>query len=241
MNVLLTRPLTQVKPLKSLVIDSGHQALLFPTLEVKSIFAKVRRTQYDAIIFISANAVEYGLAILKTLKYSAIFTVGGATAKKLNSYGIAVDDFPRQNASSEALLNLSSIAKITAKNILIFRGKGGRETLKIGLEKNANQVEYVEVYERIICKLSNSHRQILDVFLSAYGVVSITSYENLDGLILLAKQLKQLKKLKTYPIIALSQRIQKYALSQGFTKVLVADDISNQAIVKAVENIDIIK
>jgi uroporphyrinogen-III synthase len=77
--------------------------------------------------------------------------------------------------------------------------------------------------------------------LSAYGVVSITSYENLDGLILLAKQLKQLKKLKTYPIIALSQRIQKYALSQGFAKVLVADDISNQAIVKAVENIDIIK
>jgi len=33
-NVLLTRPLSQVKTLEGLVVDSGHTPLLFPTLEV---------------------------------------------------------------------------------------------------------------------------------------------------------------------------------------------------------------
>ncbi|MEO1940793.1 MAG: uroporphyrinogen-III synthase, partial [Candidatus Thioglobus sp.] len=60
MNVLLTRPLAQVKVLEGLVADSGHTPLLFPTLEVKPIQATLLRNQYDAAIFISANAVEHG-------------------------------------------------------------------------------------------------------------------------------------------------------------------------------------
>jgi hypothetical protein len=36
------------------------------------------------------------------------------------------------------------------EDILIFRGKGGRETLKQGLERR-NTVEYVEAYQRVVC------------------------------------------------------------------------------------------
>ncbi|SMN17018.1 Uroporphyrinogen-III synthase [uncultured Candidatus Thioglobus sp.] len=239
MNVLLTRPLVQVQTLESLVTDSGHKSLLFPTLEVKSISAKLKHNQYDVVIFISANAVEHGLALLDQIHSTKIFTVGAATAQKLNDYGISVDDFPKQKPSSEALLALDSVAELQHKKVLIFRGKGGRETLKNGLEKNHNQVEYVEVYDRVTCTLTSDHKTSLNIFLSNnQGVISITSNENLDGLILLASQLNQLDKLKTYSLVVLSQRIEKYALSLGFTQVLITADISDQAIVTVLEGID---
>lgn len=236
MNVLLTRPLTQVKALESLVIDAGHQPLLFPTLEVVALNATAQRSQYDAVIFISANAVEYGIEVLSAISYSKVFAVGAATAKKLNNHHIPVDDFPQEKASSEALLSLESVSCLRNKNILIFRGKGGRETLKIGLEKNLNQVEYAQVYNRIVCTLSTLHNQSLsDFLLDKKGFVSVTSNENLEGLISLAKQLNALDSLKQYPLIVLSERIKKYAQSLNFKQVIVTPNISDQAIASVLE------
>lgn len=232
MKVLLTRPLAQVKALKSLMIESTHQPLLFPTLEIQPIDASVKRDQYDAVFFISANAVEHGLEILKKIEYLNIFAVGAATAKKLNDNHIMVDDFPKEKASSESLLNLKSVSCLNGKNILIFRGKGGRETLRIGLEKNNNKIEYAQVYDRVVCGLTELHQQSLKVFLSdKQGFISITSNENLDGLRVLAKQLNRFDNLKQYPMIVLSERIQEYAQSFGFKRIIVTPDISDQAIV----------
>jgi uroporphyrinogen-III synthase len=235
-TVLLTRPLTQVAALEALVTNSGHQPLLFPTLEIQALKAKVKCKHYDAVIFISANAVEFGLEILKKITYSAIFTVGVATAKKLNDYHIEVDDFPKKNPSSEALLALDSVSCLRDKKILIFRGRGGRETLRIGFEKNDNTVEYAQVYDRVICSLSEQHQKSLDVFLSgSKGFVSVTSNENLDGLIVLAKQTGQLDSIKNYPLIVLSARTKSYAQTCGFQQIIVTPDISDQAIASVLE------
>jgi len=95
------------------------------------------------------------------------------------------------------------------------------------------------VYDRITCEITPNHKVIFNSFLSDnQGVISITSNENLDGLISLATQLNQLGQLKTYPLIVLSQRIKKYALSLGFKQVLVTVDISDQAIVSVLEDMD---
>jgi len=236
LNILLTRPLAQVKALESMVLEKSHQPLLFPTLEVKSLDATVKHHQYDAVIFISANAVEHGLEILNNIQYEAIFTVGAATAKKLNQYNISVDDFPKEKASSEALLKLDSVVNLSFKKILIFRGRGGRETLRIGLENNNNQVEYVEVYDRVVCKASVLHQQSLDSFLvDNQGVISITSNENLDGLITLSNHFNKLSEITSYPLIVLSERIKQYAQNFGFDQITVTPDISNKAIVSVLE------
>jgi uroporphyrinogen-III synthase len=68
-----------------LLSEQGYQPVLFPTLEIKPINNKPLKVNYDALIFISANAVEYGLKTLKILDYQSakIFAVGAATAKKL--------------------------------------------------------------------------------------------------------------------------------------------------------------
>jgi uroporphyrinogen-III synthase len=74
----------------------------------------------------------------------------------LNECGFEVDAFPSEKASSEALLALSEVKMLTDKDILIFRGKGGRETLKQGLERR-NTVEYIEAYQRVVCDATPLH------------------------------------------------------------------------------------
>ena len=72
MNILLTRPLLQVSALQSMVNDNGHQSILFPTLEIKALKATPLHQQYNAVIFISANAVEYGVTILEKLNLNIL-------------------------------------------------------------------------------------------------------------------------------------------------------------------------
>lgn len=234
LNILLTRALTQVKPLKNLVSQCGYQPILFPTLEIEPLNNTPRKTHYDALIFISVNAVEHALDILKNLtsKNCKIFAVGAATANKLNEYGFKVDAFPSKKASSEALLAMPEIGTFVNKDILIFRGKGGRETLKEGL-KVRNIVEYVEVYQRVICDATPLHRSSLLAFLqNDQGIIIATSVENLRALLLIIEQIdaSKIAIIKYYPLVVLSERIKIFAKSEGFTQVEVATKTSNEGI-----------
>ncbi|ABL02570.1 Uroporphyrinogen III synthase HEM4 [Candidatus Ruthia magnifica str. Cm (Calyptogena magnifica)] len=239
MNVLLTRPLLQVEELQSMVTKSGNKPLLFPTLKLNSIDAKVENNYYDVIIFISVNAVEYGLKILKTISYHKIFAVGSATARKLSENDIEIDDFPRKKASSEALLALDSVAQLYHKTILIFRGQSGREVLKQGLIKQNNQVEYVEVYERVNHNINSLHRQSLDELLSRNeGVISITSIDSMKLLVKISSQILDVDRLKNYLLVVLSDRIKTYVNSIGFNKVLVTPNTSNNGIISVLTNLN---
>ena len=57
--VLLTRPLSQVGNLQSLLEDLDLNYVLFPTFEINKIDTVVPSQTYDVIIFISVNAVIY--------------------------------------------------------------------------------------------------------------------------------------------------------------------------------------
>lgn len=237
MNILLTRPLNQVKNLQKLVLDSNNKPILFPTLLTSSIASCPVNKTYDVVIFISVNAVDYGIKILKNINYSKIFAVGGATARKLIKNHIIVDDFPRTKPSSESLLSIESVSKLASKNILIFRGKGGRETLKNGLTKNSNTVEYLEVYQRNICQVSDLHKKsIKEFFTKKSGFISITSIDSLKALLDIVNKIDNEAKLKTYPLIVFSQRIKEYALKIGFKKIFITSEMSDKGIVEAISS-----
>jgi len=241
LNILLTRPFDQVKPLEALVNECGHQALLFPTLKIEALKGSPLKERYDAVIFISANAVEYGLEALSSLdhRHDKIFAVGAATAKKLNDYGFKVDAFPQTKASSESLLAMPEVSELSDKDILIFRGKGGRETLREGLGKN-NIVEYIEVYERTQCKVVAFHKTSLTQFLqSDQGVITITSVENLSTLIAMVEKIDidALESIKQYPLAVLSERIKTYAQSVGFNKIEVAPQTNDEGLIQAIKSI----
>jgi len=241
LNILLTRPFDQVKPLEALVNECGHQALLFPTLKIEALKGSPLKERYDAVIFISANAVEYGLEALSSLdhRHDKIFAVGAATAKKLNDYGFKVDAFPQTKASSESLLAMPEVSELSDKDILIFRGKGGRETLREGLGKN-NIVEYIEVYERTQCKIVAFHQTSLTQFLqSDQGVITITSVENLSTLMAMVEKIDvdALESIKQYPLAVLSERIKTYAQSVGFNKIEVAPQTNDEGLIQAIKSI----
>lgn len=238
MNVLLTRPLNQVKSLEALVNESGHQAILFPTLKIEALKSAPLKERYDVVIFISANAVEYGLEALSSLNHNhdQIFAVGAATAKKLDHHGFKVDAFPQDKASSESLLAMGEVKKLSNKDILIFRGKGGRETLKEGLGSN-NVVEYIEVYRRVRCNVKTLHAESLTQFLSSKeGVITITSVENLSTMMSIIEQINAdaMAHIKQYPLVVLSDRIKTYAQSVGFNRVEVAPQTNDNGLVEAI-------
>ncbi len=222
-----------------MVLKSGNKPLLFPTLRLNSIDVKAEKSHYNVVIFISANAVEHGLKILKTMGYHQIFAVGGATARKLSENDIRIDDFPRENASSEALLALDSVNCLHHKTILIFRGRGGRETLRQGLIKQDNQVEYVEVYERVSHDINSLHYQSLNEFLlSNEGIITITSIDSMKSLVEISSQIFDINKLKNYLLVVLSDRIKTYVNSIGFDKVLVTPDTSDNGIISVLINLN---
>jgi uroporphyrinogen-III synthase len=237
MNILLTRPLMQINKLKNLVLQAGHNPVIFPTLQIQSLSVILKKNKYDAVFFISANAVEFGIDLLRNITYEKVFAVGASTAQKLQSFGIHSTDFPKEKASSEALLSLDSVKKMHHAQVLIFRGKGGMETLKNGLILQNNTIEYAQVYERVVCEILPIHQQNLQYFLAnKQGVVSITSIENLDFLLQLAKEDSVL--LKTYPLIVLSERIKKYALKQNFKDIFTCEQMSDASIIKTLLTID---
>ncbi|CAB9542513.1 Uroporphyrinogen-III synthase (EC [Bathymodiolus brooksi thiotrophic gill symbiont] len=239
MRILLTRTLSQVQSLQTLLSEQGYQPVLFPTLEIKSLNNKPLKANYDALIFISANAVEYGLKTLKMLDYQStkVFAVGATTAKKLEEQGIQVDAFPAQKASSEALLAMSELQALHHQSVLIFRGEGGRETLKEGLSKN-NEVEYIEVYRRVPCNITPLHRDSLLKFLqSNQGIITATSVENLSALVFIVKQIDKeaLNLIKRYPLVVLSERIKVFAQSIGFNQIKVAIKTCDEGLLEAIQ------
>jgi len=232
--ILVTRPLAQVDKLQILLQKANLDYALFPAFEVQKLLPKIPSERFDVIIFISVNAVIYAHEYLPRLlaKNQKIFAVGSATANKLMSVGVMVDAYPKENASSAALLALEECQSISDKRILIVRGQGGAETLENEL-KSSNQVDYLEVYERRVLDVSELHQKSIERFMKdGNGVVLGNSNQTLSNILSLVESINPdyVSRLKKYPILVLSERIKTYARSLGFDKVHIAPGLGDKEV-----------
>ena len=223
--VLLTRPLSQVGNLQSLLEDSGLDYVLFPAFEINKINTFVLSQSYDVIIFISVNAVIYSEEYFSQLFVEPlkVFAVGPITAKKLTDKGVKVDAYPLENASSQELLAMPECSELADKKVLIVRGKGGSETLKNSL-KAMNQVDYLEVYRRTPCEISELHVESIERFMQTPdGIITANSVESLFNVVKLVKEIRPYHEdqLKLRTLVVLSERIKVQAQSIGFKKIHV--------------------
>jgi uroporphyrinogen-III synthase len=238
--VLLTRPLSQVGNLQSLLEDSDLDYVLFPALEIKKINTAVPSQIYDVIIFISVNAVIYSEEYFSQLFVEPlkIFAVGPTTATKLSDKGVKVDTYPLENASSQELLAMPECGELTDKKILIVRGKGGSETLKNSL-KVLNHIDYLEVYRRTACEVSSLHIESIERFMQTPdGIVIANSVESLFNVVKLVKEIRSYHEdqLKLRTLIVLSERIKVQAQSIGFNNVHVARTPSDKGTIIEILN-----
>jgi len=238
--VLLTRPLSQVGNLQSLLEDSDLDYVLFPALEINKIDTEVPGQTYDVIIFISVNAVIYSEEYFSKLLAEPlkIFAVGPTTAKKLTDKGVKVDVYPLENASSQELLAMPECGKLSDKKVLIVRGKGGSETLKNSL-KVMNQVDYFEVYRRAACEVSRLHVESIEQFMQTPdGIVIANSVKSLFNVVKLVKEIRSYHEgqLKSRTLVVLSERIKVQAQSIGFNNVHVARTPSDKGTIIEILN-----
>ncbi len=161
--ILVTRPSAQAKGLIDAIEHCGGHAIFAPMLEIRALDDDPQMNELiasistcDIVIFISRNAVEHGVRLIRaqsqSLHHAALFAVGVGTAAALQAQNIHDVTTPRAEFSSEGLLKLHGLSpgKVAGRRILIFRGRGGRTTLTETLTARGADVAHCEVYERIV-------------------------------------------------------------------------------------------
>ena len=239
--VLVTRPAgAAADTLCEALRSEGYQAYSEPLMTLRGLadIAPKQRVflqrldEYQHVIFISTNAVRFGMGQVETYwpqlpTGMRWYAVGEATARCLADFGIEAHT-PDREMSSEGLLAMPALQAVDGQRVLIIKGEGGRDTLRGELTSRGSRVDELACYRRGPPEVS---RDVLLRQLSDWGIdiILVSSGEGLSNLRLLLTR-AETTKLK---IIVPSRRIERMALDAGCRQVFVADNASDAAMLRA--------
>lgn len=232
-GVLVTRPLMQSKSLCARIEGLGWRAISFPAVEIQLIESEPSSssTHWDILIFVSKNAVIHGVHLLGgRTAGSWVAAVGEGTAGELRQRGIKVDLIPDKRWDSEGLLAHPELHGVANKKILIVRGQGGRPLLGDSLTERGAEVEYAEVYHRVLPQVNAS--SIINGWRDQIDMVVTTSNEILENLFQLLGD-EGGKLLKATPLVVISERGYAYAQKRGCQSMILAEGASDEAVISA--------
>lgn len=224
-RVIVTRPARQAAGIAQALGALGATPVIFPAIVIlppadrtalDAAHASLER--YDIAIFISANAVEYGVPDPRQWPASlSTFAPGPGTAAALVAAGIANPTIPATTFDSEGLLALPALTTVTGKRVLIFRGEGGRTVLGDTLRARGATVDYVDCYRRAA---PQSGAEGLAEFLRdrCADALTLTSSEGLDNLCALLDP-QSVRLLQALPTFVPHPRIADHARRKGFTAI----------------------
>ena len=241
LTVLVTRPAHQADPLAEKLQQAGLAPLVFPTLDIRpaSDWAKLvpivdALPETDLVIFVSPNAVDFGLQVIHARlgampRKPRIACVGAGSARALADEGLTEVISPEDTYNSETLLALPELQTTQGWQVVIFRGNGGRDTLKNTLEARGAHVHYAECYLRTrpdadTAQLAQWLQQ------GAPDIITLTSSDALRNLVDMTPAALR-PTLFAIPLIVISPRIAAVARELGFARTEVAGNASDDAIV----------
>lgn len=196
-TVAITRPIGQATKLTQLIEQAGAQVVAFPLIEItglddyQAFDTSIKAlADCDWAIFISSNAVMHSMPRVNNsyahlpsqLEFAAI---GPTTANALQQFGVPHVLTPTGRFDSEALLALPEMQALQGKQVMIFRGIGGREVLADTLTARGAQVLFAESYQRVNPQL-NLHTLSNLRAVQQLDAILITSSEAMRNLIDLA-------------------------------------------------------
>ncbi|WP_028767900.1 uroporphyrinogen-III synthase [Shewanella fidelis] len=239
MKVLLTRPEGRNQSMIEALTQRNVSYFVTPLLNVQSTSnlnsAEIEQTlkQADIIIFISTNAVSFASQIITNQwpQNAHYLAVGDATHDALIGLGIDAEKAPEDCQQTEGLLTLESLSKVNNKQIVIVRGRGGREDLANELINRGAKLNYWEVYKRGCPAIDAS--DICQQWQS-FGIdtIIITSGGILDNLVkTVPKEL--FAWLQTCHIIVPSSRVFEKAKAYGLAHVSNATAANTNAMLAA--------
>jgi uroporphyrinogen-III synthase len=237
-KVLVTRPAHQSENLCRLIEAEGGQPVRLPVIEVVEIDDKsallncrAHLDELDIALFISANAVDNSLPTLlaqtKLPPQLQLIAVGKRTAETLKTWGLTALT-PAPPFNSEAVLKMPQMqtTAVQGKNIIIFRGEGGRELLAQTLRQRGATVNYINVYRRI---QPPAPAWITD---TQIDIITVTSVEGLQNLFAM---LDGQPWLRHTPLVVMSERIRAKAQKLSIqAPILVAPSASDEGLLNAI-------
>ena len=253
LHILVTRPQAQALPwakkLEALGAQVTCQAFLSirPVTETglqQAIIDRVLKLdEYQKAIFVSQNAVHYGVGWLDRywpqmpvgLQW---FAVGASTAlllqQSLEHWGVAVAA-PRRAMNSEALLALPELQLVGDDKILIFRGLGGRTLLGTTLAQRGAGVDYCELYERVPPTAIDAQKLHRFKASPERPVVAVHSGETLVNLCSALTEDDQLW-IRRQLLLVPGERVAGLARARGFETIIVAENATHESMTGALHD-----
>lgn len=240
-RVLVTRPAHQAQSLIAEITILGGHAILFPTIEIVDAEDQLElRAQilqladYQLAIFISPNAVAKTMPLLREIwpiwpSQVKIAAIGAATVESLRQQHLIVNYYPKISYNSEELLALPGLNEVGGKQIMLFRGAGGRELLAATLRDRGAKITEVVAYRRILPKIP----KVLPFSQNGIDIIVSTSNTGLQNLLEMCNEMDRTW-LQNMSLLVISKRMIPVAKALGFTKPpVLAEDATDSAIVKA--------
>ena len=227
--VLVTRPQHQAADLLTHLTNCHFKAMHFPVITIEdthhseqNLAVMEQINTFNLAIFISQNAVTYGLRLLNTTQQlrhlPPVATIGRSTCALLEANGITVTACPSV-PNSKALLDTPSVKNLPASSkVIIFRGIGGKETLAETLRARRITPYYAEVYRRL--KPSGISLSLADTQPDLIMVTSADSLQNLFTLTITADR----ERLLNTPIIIGSKTMTQLYNALGFKQAPIVAD-----------------
>ena len=193
-RVLVTRSRSQASRLCTLLEQSGANPVELPTIQIGPLddFSELdatleRLTNYNWVIFASANAVESVFERLelhgkdaRALAGTTIGAIGPATAQALTRRGITADFVPSRPVSEEVLKELSG-RDWKGVSVLLPAADIGRDELEKGLADMGAKVDRLASYRNVPVEgVSGLAKQ---AFIDGVDVVTFTSSSTVRNLV----------------------------------------------------------
>jgi len=244
-GVLVTRPAGQGDALCAAIRERGlcahHLPLLalepLPELPAAERSRVLALDEFDHIVFISANAVRFGMAVIENFWPQLPvglnwYAVGDGTARALAAFGVTAQT-PGEDMTSEGLLALPGLRSCDGERVLLVKGEGGRDALARQLAARGARVETLACYRRVAPALAPGE------FAAALarwdiGMIMISSGEGLANMLTLLG-LEETSRLRDVRVLLPSARVAEAAAAAGFRQCRVAGNASDKAMLCALD------
>lgn len=226
-GIVVTRPREQAQALASLIEAAGGTALVFPAIEIQDLADSralleviERLEQFDLAVFVSPSAVHKAMNLIRSRGGAAawpprlrVAAIGRGSRSELERLGFARVIAPAAHADSEALLALPELNDVAGRQVVVFRGKGGRELLGDTLKARGARVEYAECYRRARPR-ADSAPLLAAWARGAVHAVTVSSAEGLSNLHYMLGKLGQ-QWLRSTPVFVPHSRVAEEATRLG--------------------------
>lgn len=253
LRILISRPEGRNEELRAALTAAGAEVSVQPLLRIAPLaeddprYQQARRLlldldHYQHLIFISANAVAQGMALIDGLwpQYPLgvqCHAIGAATAAALRDWPwpagalAALDGESRGAMDSDSLLAQPAFAQVGGQRVLIVRGCGGRERLAEILRERAARVDYAECYQRCGPDITAEALQAL-LDQRSIQLVCVNSGDTLAQFV----QRIAPPRRADYALVVPSARVQQLAQQAGFERVILAENAGTAATLAAIRN-----